>query len=62
MMSLIERASPAIEGSPAGREPEYFSENLASLSTALARVDSVSIVIRDLGNAVTQTVTYRLIK
>ena len=60
MMTLIDRASP--EGPPGAHEPEYFSENLASLSTSLARVDSTSIAIRDLGNAVTQTVIYRLSK
>ena len=60
MMTLIDRAAPAQEGPPDGREPEYFSENLASLSTAFASVDSASIVVRDLGNAVTQTVIYRL--
>ncbi len=62
MMTLIDRAAPAQEGPPDGREPEYFSENLASLSASLARVDSASIVVRDLGNAVTQTVIYRLNK
>jgi len=62
MMLLVERAAPAQEGPPEGREPEYFSENLASLSTAMARMDSASITVRDMGNAVTQTVTYRLSK
>jgi hypothetical protein len=62
MMTLIDRAAPVQEGPPDGREPEYFSENLASLSSALARVDSESIVVRDLGNAVTQTVIYRMKK
>ena len=62
MMTLIDRASPVPEGPPDGREPEYFSENLASLSATLSRVDSTSITVRDLGNAVTQTVIYRLNK
>jgi hypothetical protein len=60
MMTLIERAAPAQAGPQEGREPEFFSENLASLSATLTRMDSASIVVRDLGNAVTQTVVYRL--
>jgi hypothetical protein len=41
-------------------EPLFFSENLASLSDTLSRVDSASIVVRDQGSTVSQTVTYRL--
>jgi len=44
----------------AGREPLFFSENLASMSSALASVKSESIVVRDLGPRVTQTVRYEL--
>jgi hypothetical protein len=40
------------------REPLFFSENLASLSGALARAEWESIVVRDLGPRVTQTVRY----
>jgi hypothetical protein len=42
------------------REPMFFSENLASLSNTLSRVDSASIVVRDAGATMSQTVTYRL--
>jgi hypothetical protein len=42
------------------REPLFFSENLASLSETLSRVDSASIVVRDRGATVSQTMTYRL--
>jgi hypothetical protein len=52
-----------IDNAPAGaddREPLFFSENLASLSDTLSRVDSASIVIRDQGATVSQTMTYRL--
>jgi len=45
-----------------GHEPWFFSENLASLSQALGRVESESIVVRDRGPLVSQTVTYRLSK
>jgi hypothetical protein len=44
----------------AGHEPLFFSENLASLSGTLASVKSESIVVRDLGPRVTQTVRYEL--
>jgi hypothetical protein len=45
---------------PGGHEPRFFSENLASLSQSLARVESESILVRDRGPLVSQTVTYRL--
>ncbi len=45
---------------PGGHEPWFFSENLASLSQSLARVVSESIVVRNRGPVVSQTVTYRL--
>jgi hypothetical protein len=45
---------------PGGHEPWFFSENLASLSSSLARVESESIVVHDSGPLVRQTVTYRL--
>jgi hypothetical protein len=45
---------------PGGHEPRFFSENLASLSRSLARIESESILVRDRGPLVSQTVTYRL--
>lgn len=45
---------------PAGHEPWFFSENLGSLSHALARVQSESIMVHDRGPMVSQTVIYRL--
>jgi hypothetical protein len=42
------------------REPMFFSENLGSLSDTLAVVDQASIVVRDGGATVSQTVTYTL--
>jgi hypothetical protein len=44
----------------ASRDPMFFSENLASLSSTLSRVDSASIVVRDTGATMSQTVTYRM--
>ena len=45
--------SPQSEGGP-----EFFSENLASLSFTLKNIASERIVIRDAGDRQTQTVTY----
>jgi hypothetical protein len=42
------------------REPRFFSENIASLGQTLSQVGSSSILVRDSGRAVTQTVVYRL--
>jgi hypothetical protein len=42
------------------RSPLYFAENLASLSNTLQRLTSVSIVVRDNGRALQQTVIYRM--
>ena len=58
MMRLVDHAV-AGDGN---REPLFFSENLASLSDTLSRVDSASIVVRDRGAAVAQTVIYRLVR
>jgi hypothetical protein len=63
MMRLIEAplAQPSgAEEQTGGREPWFFSENLASLSQALERVESESIVVHDRGPLVSQRVTYRL--
>jgi hypothetical protein len=40
--------------------PAFFSDNIGSLSQTLARVASTTIVMRDTGPAVFETVTYRL--
>ena len=45
-------------GSGAGSTPNFFSDNIASLSSALAGLSSEKIVVRDAGNKVSQTVTY----
>ena len=57
--SLLDRAGNDVNASPgAGHTPEFFSENIQSLSVALAGIASEKIVIRDAGDKVLQTVTY----
>lgn len=63
MMRFIEMPPSPQGGSPQGqpgREPLFFSENLASLSRSLGSVESESIVVEDRGTHLQQTVTYRL--
>jgi hypothetical protein len=55
LTGLLDR--PA-EGSGAGNTPNFFSDNVASLSSALAGLSSEKMVVRDAGNRVSQTVTY----
>lgn len=50
--------TPDGEQAPPPREPEFFSENIASLSGVLQGVRSQSVVVRHSGNKVRQTVTY----
>lgn len=50
----------AAAAAASGREPLFFSENIASLSRTLARVESASIVDDDRGSEVDETVVYRL--
>jgi len=42
------------------RSPLYFAENLVSLSNTLERLTNVSIVVRDTGGTLRQTVVYRM--
>jgi hypothetical protein len=58
MMRFIDHPVAGAEN----REPLFFSENIASLSETLSRVQSASIVVRDRGTAVSETLTYRLRK
>jgi hypothetical protein len=46
------------KGQIGGGVPEFFSENIASLSFALKNVASEKITIRDSGDRQTQTVVY----
>ncbi len=43
-----------------GRQPQFFSDNISSLSRTLRRVESMSIVVRDTGSSASQTVVYDL--
>ncbi len=61
MMRLIDY--PAIAATPAeardARQPRFFSENVGSLGRALGRLDSATIVVRDTGASLNQSVVYR---
>ncbi len=43
-----------------GRTPQFFSDNVASLSSTLAAISSEKIVVHEASDKVTQTVTYTL--
>lgn len=57
LTSLIDRPTRTASGDE--REPEFFSDNLASLSKTLAGVKTQSIVARREGRTERQTVLYR---
>jgi hypothetical protein len=60
LVTVVDRPDmnpPSTPGSE--RQPQFLSENIASLSTALAAVSSEKIVVRDGGDKVLQTVTYQ---
>jgi hypothetical protein len=57
MVTLIDR--PDMNPSGGERQLQFLSENIASLSAALAAASSEKIVVRDSGDRVLQTVTYR---
>jgi hypothetical protein len=50
-------ASPGNLSNP-GRAPQFFSDNISSLSSTLVGVSSERVVVRDAGDQITQTVTY----
>jgi hypothetical protein len=67
MMRSIEGAGPTNAGSTdrnpehgndSTRQPKFFSDNIGSLSRTLARVDSESIEVHDMGDREVQTVHY----
>ena len=58
LTGLIDRPGVEVGAPAAGHIPEFFSENIASLSFMLAGVSSEKIVVRDAGDKVMQTVTY----
>ena len=57
LVTLIDR--PDMNASGGARQPQFLSENIASLSATLAAVSSEKIVVRDSGDRVFQTVTYQ---
>jgi len=57
LVTLIDR--PDMNPSGGERQPQFLSENIASLSAALAAASSEKIVVRDSGDKVLQTVTYQ---
>jgi hypothetical protein len=58
LTSLIDQPSRASAANNQSREPEFFSQNVTSLSQTLAAVKSQSIVARRKGGVETQTVLY----
>jgi hypothetical protein len=59
LAGLLDRPSINAGGVPASEpNPQFFSDNLASFSAALAAVSSQTIVVRDTNDKVFQTVTY----
>ncbi len=59
MMRWMDFPSATSSGSSEGREPLFFSENMASLSRSLAGVEEASIITRQDGDKTRQTVIYR---
>jgi hypothetical protein len=59
MMRLIDH-SHLPEGT--SQEPQFFSQNVASLGRTLSRVESASITVHDNGATVPQTVLYKFTK
>ena len=60
LTSVVDR--PDLNPSGAGsaqRQPQFLSENIASLSAALGAVSSEKIIVHDAGDKVRQTVTYQ---
>jgi hypothetical protein len=58
LTSLIDQPSRANAASNETREPQFFSQNVASLSKTLAGVKSQSIIAKRSGGVETQTVRY----
>ena len=58
MMRLIDYS----DAQAGEHEPNFFSENIASLSSVLSGIESSNMTALDLGSTVSETVTYRLAK
>jgi hypothetical protein len=60
LTGLLDRGNNGPEVTPGTeRTPQFFSDNITSLSFSLAAVSSEKIVVREAGDKVTQTVTYQ---
>ena len=57
LTSLVDRPSKA-NGEASGRQPQFFSENIAGLSRVFAGVKSQTVVVRRKGGLEMQTVRY----
>jgi hypothetical protein len=62
MMRWMDYPSLARSESSEGREPMFFSENLAGLSRSLAAVEDVSMITRQDGDKIRQTVIYKFVQ
>ena len=58
LTSLIDQPTRTNAAGEEGREPQFFSQNVASLSKTLAGVKSQSIIAKRTGRVETQTVRY----
>jgi hypothetical protein len=58
LTALVDQSSRANAAGNEAREPQFFSQNVASLSNTLAAVKSQSIVAKRAGGVETQTVRY----
>jgi hypothetical protein len=59
LAAVVDRPDGSVSGGIGPeRQPQFFSENIASLSSTLARISSEKIVVRNAGDRVLQTVTY----
>jgi hypothetical protein len=60
LTAVVDRPDMNPSEGPIGEgQPQFFSQNIASLSAMLAEVSSEKIVVRDAGDKVLQTVTYQ---
>lgn len=60
LVTVVDRPDVSSSGMPGReRQPQFLSENIASLSASLSAVSSEKIVVRDAGDKVLQTVTYQ---
>ena len=60
LFSLIDRPSQNSEANNSDRTPQFFSQNVASMSKTLASVKSQSVVVKRMGGIETQTVRYEI--